>query len=78
MRHLTSSRLAASALLAVTGVVAGEVQAAFLATSTAATQVRAGKLRPLAVVRKTRFKFWMRREGLLRVARRTMVRLKLR
>jgi tripartite-type tricarboxylate transporter receptor subunit TctC len=40
---------------AVTGVVAGEVQAAFLATSTAAIQVRAGKLRPLAVVRKTRF-----------------------
>jgi tripartite-type tricarboxylate transporter receptor subunit TctC len=40
---------------AVTGVVAGEVQAAFLASSTAATQVRAGKLRPLAVVRRTRF-----------------------
>jgi tripartite-type tricarboxylate transporter receptor subunit TctC len=40
---------------AVTGVVAGEVQAAFLASSTAATQVRAGKLRPIAVVRKTRF-----------------------
>jgi tripartite-type tricarboxylate transporter receptor subunit TctC len=40
---------------AVTGVLAGEVQAAFLATSTAATQVRAGKLRPIAVIRKTRF-----------------------
>ena len=40
---------------ALTGVVAGEVQAAFLATSTAAIQVRAGKLRPIAVVRKTRF-----------------------
>lgn len=40
---------------AVTGVVAGEVQAAFLATSTAATQVRAGKLRPIAVISKKRF-----------------------
>jgi len=40
---------------AVTGILAGEVQAAFLATSTAATQVRAGKLRPIAVVRKHRF-----------------------
>jgi tripartite-type tricarboxylate transporter receptor subunit TctC len=40
---------------AVTGVLAGETQASFLATSTAATQVRAGKLRPLAVIRKTRF-----------------------
>ena len=40
---------------ALTGVVAGEVQAAFLATSTAAIQVRAGKLRPIAMVRKTRF-----------------------
>jgi len=40
---------------ATTGVVAGEVQAAFLATSTAAIQVRAGKLRPIAVVSKQRF-----------------------
>jgi tripartite-type tricarboxylate transporter receptor subunit TctC len=40
---------------AVTGILAGETQASFLATSTAATQVRAGKLRPLAVIRKTRY-----------------------
>lgn len=40
---------------AVTGVVSGEVQAAFLATSTAAAQVRAGKLRPIAVISKQRF-----------------------
>lgn len=40
---------------AVTGVLSGETQASFLATSTAAIQVRAGKLRPLAVIRKTRF-----------------------
>jgi tripartite-type tricarboxylate transporter receptor subunit TctC len=40
---------------AVTGVLAGETQASFLASSTAATQIRAGKLRPLAVVRKTRY-----------------------
>jgi tripartite-type tricarboxylate transporter receptor subunit TctC len=40
---------------AVTGVLSGETQASFLATSTAAIQVRAGKLRPLAVIRKTRY-----------------------
>ena len=40
---------------AVTGILAGETQASFLATSTAAVQVRAGKLRPLAVIRKTRY-----------------------
>jgi tripartite-type tricarboxylate transporter receptor subunit TctC len=40
---------------AVTGVVSGETQASFLATSTAFAQVRAGKLRALAVIRKTRF-----------------------
>jgi len=40
---------------ALTGVVAGETQASFLATSTAAPQVRAGKLRALAVIRRTRF-----------------------
>jgi len=40
---------------ALTGVVSGETQASFLATSTAAAQIRAGKLRALAVIRKTRF-----------------------
>jgi tripartite-type tricarboxylate transporter receptor subunit TctC len=40
---------------ALTALVAGEVQASFLSTATAATQIRAGKLRPLAVIRKTRF-----------------------
>ena len=40
---------------ALTSVVAGETQASFLATSTAAAQVRAGKLRAIAVIRKTRF-----------------------
>lgn len=40
---------------AVTGVVSGETQASFLATSTAFVQVRAGKLRAIAVIRKTRF-----------------------
>ena len=40
---------------ALTGVVAGETQASFLATSTAAPQIRAGKLRALAVIRKSRF-----------------------
>jgi tripartite-type tricarboxylate transporter receptor subunit TctC len=40
---------------ALTGVVSGETQASFLATSTAFAQVRAGKLRALAVIRKTRF-----------------------
>jgi tripartite-type tricarboxylate transporter receptor subunit TctC len=40
---------------ALTGVVAGEVQAAFLSTSTAATQVKAGKLRALAVLSNERF-----------------------
>jgi tripartite-type tricarboxylate transporter receptor subunit TctC len=40
---------------ALTAVVAGEVQASFLSTATAAGQIRAGKLRPLAVMRKNRF-----------------------
>jgi tripartite-type tricarboxylate transporter receptor subunit TctC len=40
---------------ALTGVVAGETQASFLSTATAAPQIRAGKLRALAVIRKTRF-----------------------
>jgi tripartite-type tricarboxylate transporter receptor subunit TctC len=40
---------------ALTAVVAGEVQASFLSTATAAPQLRAGKLRALAVIRKTRF-----------------------
>jgi len=40
---------------ALTGVVVGEVQAAFLATSTAAAQVKAGKLRALAVLGNERF-----------------------
>lgn len=40
---------------ALTGVVVGEVQAAFLSTSTAAAQVRAGKLRALAVLSAQRF-----------------------
>src|SRR5215212_2302929 len=34
---------------ALTAVVAGEVQASFLSTATAAPQIKAGKLRPLAV-----------------------------
>lgn len=40
---------------ALTGVVAGETQASFLSTATAAPQIRAGRLRALAVMRKTRF-----------------------
>jgi tripartite-type tricarboxylate transporter receptor subunit TctC len=40
---------------ALTAVVAGEVQASFLSTATAAPQLRAGKLKALAVIRKTRF-----------------------
>jgi tripartite-type tricarboxylate transporter receptor subunit TctC len=40
---------------ALTGVVAGETQASFLSTATAAPQIRAGKLRAIAVMRKTRF-----------------------
>lgn len=43
------------AAFALTGVVAGETQASFLSTATAAVQIRAGKVRPLAVIRKTRF-----------------------
>ena len=40
---------------ALTGVVSGEVQAAFLSTTTASIQVKAGKLRALAVFSKERF-----------------------
>ena len=40
---------------ALLGVVAGETQASFLSTATAAPQIRAGKLRAIAVIRKTRF-----------------------
>ncbi len=40
---------------ALTGVVAGETQASFLSTATAAGQIKAGKLRAIAVIRKTRF-----------------------
>jgi tripartite-type tricarboxylate transporter receptor subunit TctC len=40
---------------ALTGVVAGEVQAAFLSTTTAAVQMKAGKLRALAVLSEKRF-----------------------
>jgi tripartite-type tricarboxylate transporter receptor subunit TctC len=40
---------------ALTGVVSGETQASFLASSTAIGQVKAGKVRGLAVVGKTRF-----------------------
>lgn len=40
---------------ALTGVVAGEVQAAFLSTTTAAVQMKAGKLRALAVLSEQRF-----------------------
>ncbi|HXF66343.1 MAG TPA: tripartite tricarboxylate transporter substrate binding protein [Burkholderiales bacterium] len=40
---------------ALTGVVAGETQASFLSTATAAAHIRAGRLRALAVIRKTRF-----------------------
>ena len=39
---------------ALTGVVSGEVQAAFLSTTTASIQVKAGKLRALAVFSKER------------------------
>jgi tripartite-type tricarboxylate transporter receptor subunit TctC len=40
---------------ALSGVVAGEVQAAFLSTTTASAQVKAGKLRALAVLSAKRF-----------------------
>ncbi len=40
---------------ALLGVVSGETQAAFLSTATASPQIRAGKLRAIAVIRKTRF-----------------------
>lgn len=40
---------------ALTAVVAGEVQSSFLSTATVVPQLRAGKLRALAVIRKTRF-----------------------
>lgn len=40
---------------ALSGVVSGEVQAAFLATTTASMQVKAGKLKALAVLSKERF-----------------------
>lgn len=40
---------------ALTAIVANEVQAAFLSTATAAGQIKAGRLRPVAVIRKTRF-----------------------
>ncbi len=40
---------------ALSGVVAGEVQAAFLSTATASVQVKAGKLKALAVLSKQRF-----------------------
>ena len=43
------------AAFALTGVVAGETQASFLSTATAAVQIRAGKVRAIAVIRKTRF-----------------------
>lgn len=40
---------------ALLGVVSGETQASFLSTATAAPQIRAGKLRAIAVIRRTRF-----------------------
>jgi len=40
---------------ALSGVVAGEVQAAFLSTTTASAQVKAGKLKALAVLSSKRF-----------------------
>jgi tripartite-type tricarboxylate transporter receptor subunit TctC len=40
---------------AMTANVAGEVQASFLSTATAQPQVKAGRLRALVVIRKTRF-----------------------
>ncbi len=40
---------------AVTANIAGEVHSSFLATSTAQPHVKAGRLKPLVVVRKTRF-----------------------
>jgi len=40
---------------AVTANIAGEVQSSFLSTATAQPHVKAGRLRPLVVVRKTRF-----------------------
>jgi tripartite-type tricarboxylate transporter receptor subunit TctC len=39
----------------LSGVVAGEVQAAFLSTTTASVQVKAGKLKALAVLSAKRF-----------------------
>ena len=41
--------------LALTGVASGEVQAAFLSTTTASVQVKAGKLKALAVLSSKRF-----------------------
>lgn len=41
--------------LALTGVASGEVQAAFLSTTTASAQVKAGKLKALAVLSPKRF-----------------------
>ena len=40
---------------ALTGLVSGETQAAFLSTTTIAVQARAGKVRPLAVLSEKRF-----------------------
>jgi tripartite-type tricarboxylate transporter receptor subunit TctC len=40
---------------ALTALVAGETQAAFLSTTTIAVQAKAGKVRPLAVLREKRF-----------------------
>ncbi|HKU70627.1 MAG TPA: tripartite tricarboxylate transporter substrate binding protein [Burkholderiales bacterium] len=40
---------------ALTGLVAGETQAAFLSTTTIAIQAKAGKVRPLAVLSEKRF-----------------------
>lgn len=40
---------------AVTANIAGEVQSSFLSTATAQPHVKAGRLKPLVVVRKTRF-----------------------
>jgi tripartite-type tricarboxylate transporter receptor subunit TctC len=40
---------------ALTGLVSGETQAAFLSTTTIAIQARAGKVRPLAVLSEKRF-----------------------
>jgi tripartite-type tricarboxylate transporter receptor subunit TctC len=40
---------------AITALVSGEIQAAFLSTTTIAVQAKAGKVRPLAVLRDKRF-----------------------